>query len=190
MNFYQNSQYVRYYSKMIVTLSHNKLTSIPAEIGELESLSSLTLANNHIASIPDTITRCTRLTQFDISHNSLTELPDNLGALTALKKLSVKYNQLGRIPDSIKHCTNIEYLNVENNLLETIDQAVFDQLVNVRIVILSRNQFQKLPIMHNMQYLDSFSGMSFSYFKNATLCPYAVFYSTHKLAFGPTNSFY
>merc|ERR1711892_76808 len=138
-------------------LSHNKLTTIPDEIGELTSLSSLTLANNHIVAIPDTLTKCAQLTQFDIAHNSLAALPVNLGDLKGLKKLSVKYNQLRELPVSLARCGSIEYLNVENNLLDSIDQTVFDALVNARIVILSRNSLTSLPCMDALVYLDSFA---------------------------------
>lgn len=139
-------------------LSHNKLTTIPDEIGELSSLSSLILANNHINAIPDTLTKCTNLTQFDIAHNSLIALPVDLGNLKNLKKLSVKYNQLVTLPLSLAQCGGtIEYLNVENNLISSIDQAIFDALVNARIVILSRNQLTQLPKMDSLVYLDSFA---------------------------------
>ena len=138
--------------------SHNKLTTVPAEIGELSSLCSLTLTNNQISSIPDEITRCASLTQFDISHNSLSHLPANIGHLTELKKLSVKYNRLSCLPDSLESCTKIEYLNIENNTIESISQSIFDRLVSVRIAILSRNKFTQLPKMNKMTDLDSFSG--------------------------------
>merc|ERR1711892_8280 len=138
-------------------LNYNKLTTIPDEIGELTSLSSLTLANNHIVAIPDTLTKCSQLTQFDIAHNSLAALPSDLGDLKGLKKLSVKYNQLSELPVSLARCGSIEYLNVENNLLDSIDQTVFDALVNARIVILSRNSLTSLPCMDALVYLDSFA---------------------------------
>jgi leucine-rich repeat protein SHOC2 len=103
------------------------------------------------------LTKCTQLTQVDLAHNSLGRLPDRLGALKGLKKLSVKYNQLRHLPVSLAQCGAIEYLNVENNLLDSIEQAVFDALVNARIVILSRNRLTSLPCMDALVYLDSFA---------------------------------
>ena len=57
------------------SLNDNKLTSVPAEIGQLTALRELNLNNNKLTSVPAEIGQLTSLTVLYINGNQLTSLP-------------------------------------------------------------------------------------------------------------------
>ena len=52
----------------------NKLTSLPAEIGQLTSLAELRLYNNQLTSVPAEIGQLTSLTDLTLNNNRADEL--------------------------------------------------------------------------------------------------------------------
>ena len=66
------------YSSILLNLLNNKLTNLPAEIGNLTNLQSL-----------------------GVNYNQLTSLSAEIGNLTNLQKLFLEYNQLTSLPAEI-----------------------------------------------------------------------------------------
>ena len=64
-------------------LRGNKLTSLPAEIGQLTALEWLNLRYNQLTSLPAEIGQLTSLTELWLSLNQLTSLPAAIRELRA-----------------------------------------------------------------------------------------------------------
>ena len=69
-------------------LSGNRLTSLPAEIGQLASLRQLVLGGNQLTSLPAEIWQLTSLEELSLSGNQLTSVPAEIGQLTSLSGCS------------------------------------------------------------------------------------------------------
>ena len=66
-------------------MSGNKLTELPAEIGDLRELRRLWVNNNQLVGLPTSIQRLTKLEVLNLSGNKLTELPAEIGDLRELR---------------------------------------------------------------------------------------------------------
>ena len=64
-------------------LDDNQLTSLPAEIGQLTSLTELYLDGNQLTSVPAEIGQLTSLDELNLSGNQLTSLPAAIRELRA-----------------------------------------------------------------------------------------------------------
>ena len=71
------------YKRQKLDLGGNQLTSLPAEIGQLTSLTWLSLRRNHLTSLPAEIGQLTSLETLDLSSNQLTSLPAAISDLEA-----------------------------------------------------------------------------------------------------------
>jgi leucine-rich repeat protein SHOC2 len=60
---------------VVLWLGYNKLTSVPAEIGQLTSLEVLWLGYNKLTSVPAEIGQLTSLTSLTLRGNQLTSVP-------------------------------------------------------------------------------------------------------------------
>uniref|UniRef100_A0A0K0DJA4 Leucine-rich repeat domain, L domain-like protein n=1 Tax=Angiostrongylus cantonensis TaxID=6313 RepID=A0A0K0DJA4_ANGCA len=77
-----------------LTLSHNKLTSIPPNIADLENLQILTLWNNQIDELPSSISSLSKLRILNVGMNRLNVLPRGFGSFKSLEILDLTYNNL------------------------------------------------------------------------------------------------
>lgn len=106
---------------MVLNVSFNELTEVPAEIGNL-----------------------ILLRDFDCSHNAITALPPTLSRCAELKILSCSSNKLTTLPTSLKQCKRLELLIAEDNKLETLPRTLGDLEVLQRLK-LARNDLKSLP---------------------------------------------
>ena len=115
-------------------LNNNQLSSLPEEIGDMESLKGLLLHNNNIKHLPDSLPRLSSLTLLTLASNHLTyphllaietqpSFPDgwcdNLDALTAL---DLSRNQLTQVPAGVCELPNIRRLILDHNSLEDLPE--------------------------------------------------------------------
>lgn len=77
-----------------VTLSHNKLASVPPGIANLINLEILNLSNNHIVDLPVSLSSMPKLRILNVSINRLNQLPRGFGAFPVLEVLDLSYNNL------------------------------------------------------------------------------------------------
>jgi len=73
-------------------ISSNRLTSLPAGIGELRHLQRLEASHNLIGSLPPEIGMCTALRELLLFDNRLQDLPNEMGSLHLLEMLGIEGN--------------------------------------------------------------------------------------------------
>lgn len=127
-----------------LSLSHNELTRIPANVFHLPQLRVLEIDNNKINTIPKTIGKITQLDQLNASRNRIRKLPENFGALTALSQLLLSENRISKLPESMRECLMLRRLDLRKNKLSAFPKAL-DQLPWLSELDLSENKITKLP---------------------------------------------
>ena len=84
--------------------------AVPAEIGQLTSLTRLDLSDNGLTSLPPEIGQLTSLERLDLRGNQLTSVPAEIGQLTSLERLYLDDNQLTSVPAEIGQLTSLRVL--------------------------------------------------------------------------------
>jgi internalin A len=125
-------------------LESNQLTELPLEIGQLSSLGGLYLGNNQLAELPPEIGQLHNLGELSLRNNQLTELPPEIGQLNALIILRLSENHLTQLPSEIGQLTNLGELYLWNNQLTTLPLELV-QLDNLWKLHLGSNQITSLP---------------------------------------------
>jgi len=118
-------------------LDHNCINNVPANVfRELKNLTILDLSNNQLSSIPSEVSELKELKVFNVSHNNLTNLPNEIGQLVKLTHLDIGFN-----------------------FIETINTEALSNLANLRILMMQRNYFNRLPtsLFAKLPLLESFS---------------------------------
>ena len=76
----------------VLELQNNQLTSLPLQINNLTSLTSLSISNNRLENLPDQFAiELKTLRDLDLSHNLLSSFP-NLSSLPNLLRLNLRHN--------------------------------------------------------------------------------------------------
>ena len=82
--------------------------AVPAEIGQLASLTRLDLSDNELTSLPAEIGQLTALTRLYLGFNQLTSLPAGIGQLRSLERLYLNDNKLTSLPAEIGQLTSLD----------------------------------------------------------------------------------
>ena len=128
-----------------IDVSHNILTHVPPEIGNIRNhLVLLDLHHNRFMSLPDELGLLDKLEVLDLSQNNIPELPDTFGNLTRLRRLDASQNRIEMLPPTFGECKNIEYLYLHQNQLRDLPENV-DQMTALKRVDLSQNVLRRLP---------------------------------------------
>jgi leucine-rich repeat protein SHOC2 len=127
-----------------LNLNRNQLTSLPAELGQLTSLTRLDLFGNQLTSVPAEIGQLTSLEGLDLRYNQLTSVPAEIGQLASLRKLSLGGNQLTSVPAEIGQLTSLKCLDLHENQLTSVP-AEIGQLTSLKLLFLFGNQLTSVP---------------------------------------------
>jgi hypothetical protein len=125
-------------------LTDNQLTELPAEVVQLQNLTTLDLGGNQLTELSAEIAQLQNLTELDLTDNQLTELSAEVVQLQNLTALFLSGNQLTKLPVEIAQLQNLKMLFLNDNQLTGLPVEIA-QLQNLRSLFLSDNQLTKLP---------------------------------------------
>ena len=147
MNEEELIQTIRHAKRNGVTeleLSHENITKIPPEIGQLQNLTYLSLHRNEIDELPPEIGQLQNLTCLSLSKNYIGELPPEIGQLKSLTELNLSNNKIKILLPEIGQLRNLSSLYLYSNQIEELPPE-FGQLQHLTELNLSGNQIGKLP---------------------------------------------
>lgn len=129
-----------------LTLSHNKIAHIPANISDLQNLENLNLWNNHIEELPTTISSLPNLKVLNVGMNRLNKLPRGFGTFAKLEILDLTYNNLREqsLPGNFFFMPTLRALYLGDNDFECFPEDVA-HLTNLQILVLRENDLIDLP---------------------------------------------
>ncbi|XP_053208343.1 ras suppressor protein 1-like [Panonychus citri] len=129
-----------------LTLSHNKIRSIPPSISNMTNLESLNLFNNQIDELPTAIVSLPKLKILNVGMNRLYNLPRGFGDFPALEVLDLTYNNLDAkcFPNNFYTMETLRALYLGDNDFEYLP-ADIGQLKNLLILCLRDNDLLTLP---------------------------------------------
>lgn len=126
----------------ILDLSHNALSSLPADISRLKKLKIAFFSNNLFTEVPSVFKSCKNLYMlgfkanqievFDedilplsiswliLTDNKITKVPASIGKLHKLQKCALAGNRIEVIPKEIQACENLELLRLSANEIKEI----------------------------------------------------------------------
>lgn len=125
-------------------LCHNLLTYLPSSISKLTSLEVLSLTNNRFASFPRGVESLTALRLLCLCGNRLRLLPRIIGKMTALRDLYLTSNKLTQLPREIGCLTALSELFVGYNKLTALPDEVCN-LTALRVLSLNSNPLIAVP---------------------------------------------
>ena len=103
----------------ILFASNNRLTALPASLGECPALEMMGFKSNAIAHVPGEALPA-RLRWLILTNNALTTLPDALGQRPRLQKLMLAGNRLSALPESLRAAPALELLRIAANRFERL----------------------------------------------------------------------
>ena len=125
-------------------LDNNNLKSIPPQIGNLTKLNSIFMQKNYLKTLPSQIGKLENLDHIDLSNNNLESLPPQIGNLKKLLVLSLGYNNLESLPPQIGNLEKLDFLFLNNNKLKSLPPSI-GNLENLQILRLDNNNLKLLP---------------------------------------------
>jgi len=131
------------------TDGNNLVGTIPPELENLGSLSSLRLSNNLLTGgIPIELQNLNDLTRLYLDNNQLNGLPQEIGNFSSLNYLWLQGNNFsGNIPSEIGNLTNLSQLYLDHNEFEGSIPSSIGNLINLTYLDLGGNQFTgSIPI--------------------------------------------
>ena len=99
----------------MLDLTHNSLTSLPPELGELQHLETLYLRHNKLTHLP-VLRNCRGLKELHVGNNQIMGLtPEHLQHLTQITMLDLRDNKIAVLSEEIVMLEKLERLDVTNN---------------------------------------------------------------------------
>ncbi|CRK88857.1 CLUMA_CG002604, isoform A [Clunio marinus] len=129
-----------------LTLSHNKISVLPAAIANLTNLEILNLSNNHLDELPLSLSSMSKLRILNCSINRLNSLPRGFGAFPALEVLDLSYNNLNEnvLPGNFFKLETLRALYLGDNDFEYLPPEL-KNMKNLQILGLRDNDLLELP---------------------------------------------
>ena len=159
----ENGTFINYTNLVTLDISHNKLTSLPLDLIQLNKLHTLRLNSNNFSNLPSFYVT-NSLVILDLSNTKLVTLPPKISTLINLVELDISFNAITRLNKLSKlinlykleasgnNITSITplyslkklgSLNVSNNKI--VDIIKLSDLKNLEILNLSFNEIETVP---------------------------------------------
>lgn len=137
-------------SLLQLSLTDNRLQSLPDEIGQLERLRLLDASRNSLTVLPASLYQLSSLQTLLLAHNSLSD--DSFPAVTEgvgatfpnLHHLDVASNHLTHLPSFLSYTLGLVELKASHNSLSSLDSVV-GRMASLRLLELHSNQLRTLP---------------------------------------------
>ncbi|XP_035683915.1 E3 ubiquitin-protein ligase LRSAM1-like [Branchiostoma floridae] len=97
----------------VLDLHQNRLSSVPDDIGELDTLQVLNLENNKLTSLPESVGRLQALQTLNCRENRLTDVHSAIGNLKSLRTLDLSRNRVSVLPKQLCRIKTLESLLVD-----------------------------------------------------------------------------
>ena len=140
-------------SLIIVDLSYNSLSKIPAGLFKLKYIKELNLEYNHINYVQHQLSFLTNLEKLNLSNNEISFLPNSLFKLQKLQILLLNYNKIKFIPIEIGLMKNLQRLNLYNNLINELPTTLCNN-INLKNI-----DFEWIYILKKSFYLSDYKEM-------------------------------
>ncbi|KAG9601625.1 hypothetical protein KCV04_g19296, partial [Aureobasidium melanogenum] len=108
-----------------LSLGHNRLTEIPADLIFCSNLLYLNLRHNKLNAFPEPVFHLRKLQILDLSHNNITSVPDDVGLMYSLMFLAIESNQIKRLPICMGEMSRLQKLKVGSKSMEFPPPEVF-----------------------------------------------------------------
>lgn len=105
-------------------LSHNKITVLPPEIGNLVNLTKLVAFDNKLTELPSEIGNLKKLKSLGLPDNKLNSLPEEFYDMTSLENLFLSSNQLTEISPSISKLQKLATFLIAGNSLTSLPESI------------------------------------------------------------------
>ncbi|KAL5682904.1 hypothetical protein ACJX0J_009289, partial [Zea mays] len=110
----------------------------------LQKLLNLSLSENRLVSLPPTLGSLTSLRELCVAKNRLDNLPVEIGLLKHLQVLIANNNRITSLPSSIGDCESLTVVHLSSNLLTELPET-FANLRNLKNLLISNNGLTSLP---------------------------------------------
>ncbi|XP_035512646.1 toll-like receptor 13 [Morone saxatilis] len=130
----------------ILTLSHNKLSSVPAATKNIPTLAELDLSSNNITGLKcSDFANLTKLRQLNLYLNRITTLDKCVFKdLKQLEVLKLQNNRISKLNSAFKYLQSLKQLRLNGNKISTIKHREFMGLRSLQNLSLHDNQIKTL----------------------------------------------
>lgn len=124
--------------------NNNKLTELPAELGQMKNVLYIYFNDNKLTEIPRCMVELDGLEGMYFTRNQITELPPYLFNFRQLRKLEVSKNFLTVLPPEIGNLRNLIHFRLDGNQLTSLPDTMA-KLVHLRVCDFSDNDLRAIP---------------------------------------------
>ncbi len=139
-----------------LTITNNRLTTIPAGIAHLPSLRHLTLMANRIRMTPsnrEVLRSLSRLHSLNLSHNPLRTLDLRFERPSQLRALRLSFCGLSSVPAGVEQCEHLDFADFSDNLIAELPAPLMQLRWSSRV----RFNFSRNPLPARVR--DDFYGV-------------------------------
>ncbi|XP_047046076.1 plant intracellular Ras-group-related LRR protein 8 isoform X1 [Lolium rigidum] len=110
---------------IVLSLSQNRLVTLPPSLGSLTFLRELRIANNMLGNLPVEIGLLKQLEILIANNNRITLLPSSIGDCESLIEVNLSSNLLAELPEAFGNLQNLKTLIIRNNGLNSLPSTLF-----------------------------------------------------------------
>lgn len=132
-----------------IQLSGNVLTELPTQISQLKNLEHLDVSKNNLKELPITLIHLNKLQYLNVSENEIYSINKGLCIFFSATDLELEQVVQFTIYDPLftkNICWNCFIIQMHTNNSFSVSFADFGQMKSLETLILSKNQFARIPV--------------------------------------------